>query len=53
VAHPRLVPMLGRRGLILAGSGAGVIALALGGLVAGVVPAAAADTATINGGTTF
>jgi O-glycosyl hydrolase len=45
--------MLGRRGLILAGSGAGVIALALGGLVAGAVPAAAADTATINGGTTF
>jgi O-glycosyl hydrolase len=53
VAHPRTTKPFFRRALFLAASGAGVIALAAGGLVAGAAPAAAADTATINGATTF
>jgi hypothetical protein len=53
VAHPRTTKPLFRRALMLAASGAGVVTLAAGGLVAGAGPAAAADTATINGATTF
>jgi O-glycosyl hydrolase len=45
--------MFARHGLLMAVSGAGLVALAAGTLVASAGPAAAADTATINGATTF
>ncbi len=47
MAHPRTAKPFFRRALMLAAAGAGVITLAAGGLVA------SADTATINGATTF
>jgi O-glycosyl hydrolase len=53
VAHPRTTPTRLRRTLLLAASLAGALTLAGGSLVAVAGPAAAADTATINGGTTF
>jgi hypothetical protein len=53
VAHPRTTKPFFRRALMLAASGAGVLTLAAGGLVASAGPAAAADTATINGASTF
>jgi O-glycosyl hydrolase len=53
VAHPRTTPLFIRRALLTAASAAGAIALAAGGLVASAGPAAAADTATINGATTY
>jgi O-glycosyl hydrolase len=53
VAHPRTTPLFIRRALLTAASAAGAIAPAAGGLVASAGPAAAADTATINGATTY
>ena len=53
MAHPRTTPMFLRHTLLLAASLASVLALAGGALVALAGPAAAADTATINGATTF
>ena len=53
MAHPRTTKPFFRRARLLAASGAGVLTLAAGGLVASAGPAAAADTATINGATTF
>ena len=53
MAHPRTTRMLARHGLLMAISGAGLVALAAGTLVASAGPAAAADTATINGAATF
>ena len=53
MAHPRTTRMFARHGLLMAISGAGLVALAAGTLVASAGPAAAADTATINGATTF
>ena len=54
MAHqPRSTKPFFRRALVLAASGAGVVTLAASGLVAGAGPAAAADTATINGAQTF
>jgi O-glycosyl hydrolase len=53
VAHPRTAKPFFRRALLLTASVAGVITLGAGGLVASAGPAAAADTATINGATTF
>ena len=53
MAHPRTTRMFARHGLLMAVSGAGLVALAAGTLVASAGPAAAADTATINGATTF
>jgi O-glycosyl hydrolase len=51
--HPRSTKPFFRRALMLAASGTSVITLAAGGLVATAGPAAAADTATINGAATF
>ena len=53
MAHPRTSRMFFRPTLLLAASLASVLALAGGALVAQAGPAAAADTATINGATTF
>ena len=53
MALPRTSRMIFRRTLLLAASLASVLALAGGALVAQAGPAAAADTATINGATTF
>jgi glucuronoarabinoxylan endo-1,4-beta-xylanase len=53
VAHPRPTKPLVRRALLLAASGASVLALAAGVLVVDAGPAGAADTATINGASTF
>ncbi len=53
MAHPRTTKPFFRRALMLAVSGASVVTLAAGGLVVGAGPAAAADTATINGAATF
>ena len=53
MAHPRTTKPFFRRARLLAASGAGVLTLAASALVASAGPAAAADTATINGATTF
>ena len=53
MAHPRTTKPFFRRALLLAASVAGVTTLAAAGLVASAGPAVAADTATINGASTF
>ena len=53
MAHPQITRMFVRRTVLLATAVGGVLTLGAGALVAGAARAAAADTATINGATTF